>query len=386
MLIYRYELKKLLKSAAVWGFIAVCLLFNIIIISNSGNAYADFVSTVAEDTGYILDQSFYEKLSQVTASDKKAKYYLEQLKYETDGVTDVFEGYEVKDIADIYINVAGLSGFFAKTMRDKYTALQKVVEEKAERDESLTLYFAGATHHRHNFLFGTLTGWLFTEAVLVSVLLVLLSIGYENIHGTENLVYSTKKGRLVLRPKFAASVTVGFLAYALLALITLVVYFSKTEYGGVWRSSVSSLFNYRVDLIAGIRPFVTWYSFNILTYLMAMLAMGAGVVLCFMLMAFSIGMLVRNSYMAFLVLLIANGVNVVLPMQVSQTLPIGLAVRCFSILSPVWLWLKQGIWFTDGDIDIIWPHFEMFGLCMSLAVLTALCLLATNYFRKRDFT
>lgn len=386
MLIYRYELKKLLKSAAVWGFIAVCLLFNIIIISNSGNAYADFVSTVAEDTGYILDQSFYEKLSQVTASDKKAKYYLEQLKYETDGVTDVFEGYEVKDIADIYINVAGLSGFFAKTMRDKYTALQKVVEEKAERDESLTLYFAGATHHRHNFLFGTLTGWLFTEAVLVSVLLVLLSIGYENIHGTENLVYSTKKGRLVLRPKFAASVTVGFLAYALLALITLAVYFSKTEYGGVWRSSVSSLFNYRVDLIAGIRPFVTWYSFNILTYLMAMLAMGAGVVLCFMLMAFSIGMLVRNSYMAFLVLLIANGVNVVLPMQVSQTLPIGLAVRCFSILSPVWLWLKQGIWFTDGDIDIIWPHFEMFGLCMSLAVLTALCLLATNYFRKRDFT
>lgn len=386
MLIYRYELKKLLKSAAVWGFIAVCLLFNIIIISNSGNAYADFVSTVAEDTGYILDQSFYEKLSQVTASDKKAKYYLEQLKNETDGVTDVFEGYEVKDIADIYINVAGLSGFFAKTMRDKYTALQKVVEEKAERDESLTLYFAGATHHRHNFLFGTLTGWLFTEAVLVSVLLVLLSIGYENIHGTENLVYSTKKGRLVLRPKFAASVTVGFLAYALLALITLVVYFSKTEYGGVWRSSVSSLFNYRVDLIAGIRPFVTWYSFNILTYLMAMLAMGAGVVLCFMLMAFSIGMLVRNSYMAFLVLLIANGVNVVLPMQVSQTLTIGLAVRCFSILSPVWLWLKQGIWFTDGDIDIIWPHFEMFGLCMSLAVLTALCLLATNYFRKRDFT
>ena len=386
MLIYRYELKKLLKSAAVWGFIAVCLLFNIIIISNSGNAYADFVSTVAEDIGYILDQSFYAELSQVTASDKQAKYYLEQLKYETGGVTDVFEGYEVKDIADIYINVAGLSGFFAKTMRDKYTALQKVVEEKAERDESLTLYFAGATHHRHNFLFGTLTGWLFTEAVLVSVLLVLLSIGYESIHGTENLVYSTKKGRLVLRPKFAASVTVGFLAYALLALITLVVYFSKTEYGGVWRSSVSSLFNYRVDLIAGIRPFVTWYSFNILTYLMAMLAMGAGVVLCFMLMAFSIGMLVRNSYMAFLVLLIANGVNVVLPMQVSQTLPIGLAVRCFSILSPVWLWLKQGIWLTDGDIDIIWPHFEMFGLCMSLAVLTALCLLATNYFRKRDFT
>lgn len=388
MLIYRYELKKLLKSAAVWGFIAVCLLFNIIIISNnSGSAYADFVNTVAEDTGYILDQSFYEKLSQVTVSDKKAKYYLEQLEYETDGVTDVFEGYEVKDIADIYINVAGLSGFFAKTMRDKYTSFQKVVEEKAERDESLTLYFAGATHHRHKFLFGTLTGWLYIEGVLVSVILVLLSIGYENIHGTENLVYSTKKGRLVLRPKFAASVTAGFLAYVLLALITFVVYFGKTEYGGVWGSSVSSLFNYTVDLlIGGKRPFVTWYSFNILTYLMAMLAMGAGVVLCFMLMAFSIGILVRNSYMAFLVLLIANGINVVLPMQVSQTLTIGLAIKCFSILSPVWLWLKHGIWFTDGDIDIIWPHFEMLGLCMSLAVLTALCLLATNYFRKRDFT
>src|SRR5690606_20762044 len=121
--------------------------------------------------------------------------------------------------------------------------------------------------------------WLLTEGALVSGLLVLLSVGYEQIHGTESIVYSTKKGRQVLRPKLAASVSAGLGVFALLALLTFLIYFSVNEYEGVWRSSVSSLFNYRIDLVTGNRPFITWYSFSILTYFMAMLGMGLGLVL-----------------------------------------------------------------------------------------------------------
>ena len=385
MRIYWHELKKLLTSVAVWGFVAACLLFNIVIIGNSGDQYADFVSAVSKDTGYILDQSFYEKLARIAESGKQSEY-LEQLQHDTDGVTDVFEGYETKSIGERYIQVTGSTGYFAKLMLDKYSALQKVVNEKAKNDESLTLYFAGATHYRHQLLFSTLMGWLLTEGALVSGLLVLLSVGYEQIHGTESIVYSTKKGRQVLRPKLAASVSAGLGVFALLALLTFLIYFSVNEYEGVWRSSVSSLFNYRIDLVTGNRPFITWYSFSILTYFMAMLGMGLGLVLCFSLLAFGIGMWVRNSYIAFLVFLVVNAVTVVIPLQIPQTMPVGLAIKYFAVLTPTLLWLKHGIWFTDGDIDIVWKHFETLGLVVSLVVLTALCVLAVNHFKRKDFT
>lgn len=386
MLIYWLELKKLLSAVAVWGFIAACLLFNlVIIISNSGDEYGDFVGAVAQVTGYILDQSFAEKLSRLTVGGKPAEY-LAQLKHETEGVTDVFEGYETRYIGERYIQAMGATGYWADLMREKYAALQKVVEEKAKKDESLTLYFAGATHERHQLLFDTLLGWLFTEGALAAVLLALLAVGYENIYGTESLVYSTKKGRQVMGPKLAASLTAGLGTYILLAVLTFIAYFSVNKYGGIWGSSVSSFFNYRVDLITGNRPFITWYSFSVLTYFLAMVGAGAILVLCFALLAFGIGMVVRNSYLAFLVFLLVNGVNIVVPLQIPQTLPIGLAIKYLSVLSPVGLWLKHGIWFTDGDVDVIWPYFETLGLGLSLVVLTVFCVSALIYFRKRDLT
>lgn len=387
MLLYWLELKKQLSSVAVWGFIAVCLLFNIyLVISNSGNKYADFVGVASNDTGYILGQSFNEKLSQFTASGEQAEY-LEQLKSQTYDVTDVFEDYETKGIGESYIAAIGATDHFAEDMRDKYSALQKVVDEKAAKDESLTLYFAGVTYSQHQQLFNGLMGCLLIEGIPVAVLLALFSVGYENNHRTENIVYSTKTGRHILRSKITASISAGLGAYALLALFTFLIYFSVNEYGSIWGSSVSSVFNYRYDYIAGYRPFVTWHSFSVLTYFLATLGMSAGMILCFSLIAFSIGVLIRNNYIGFLVLIAINAFLVVFPSQIPNTLPTTrLYAIYYSMLSPVWLWLKHSIWFTDGDANILWPHFETLGFCVSLLLLTVLCIFATIYFRKRDLT
>ncbi len=386
MRLYWLELKKLLSSAAVWGFIAACLLFNAyLVISGSGDVYADFVGAAAYDTGYVLNQSFYEKLSRLTAADGQAEY-LEQLQYETDGAADVFEGYDTKYIGEGYIGIWQATGPLAQAMRDKYSALQKAVNEKAARDESLTLYFAGATYNRHQQLFNDIMGWLLVEGALLAVLLVFLLVGYESIHKTGDVVYAAKKGRRILRIKMAVSLLAGLGAYVLMALFTLLAYFSLHDYGGTWGSSVSSLFNYRYDIIGGYRPFVTWHSFSVLTYLAATLGMSAGLIVCFSLMAFGLAVLIRNHYIGFFVFLAANAAVIVLPMQMPKTLTISLYSGYYAMLTPVWLWLKHSLWFTDGDVDILWPHFETLGFCVSLLALAAFCLLAGMYFRKRDLT
>lgn len=386
MVLYWYEFKKLLSNIAVWGFIAICILFNtFLIISNAGDKYADFVGITAKNTGYVLSQSFYENLSQFKV-DSGQKEALERIKFDTNNIADVFDGYKTDEIGERYITATEVKGKFAETMRDKYHELQKVVDKKASRDESLTLYFASSTYSQHQKLFNDLMGWLLIEGILIAVILVFLSVGYEINNRTEDVVYSTKKGRNILRPKILTSILAGFGAYALLTLFTFLVYFSVNEYGGIWGSNISSLFNYRYDFIAGYRPFVTWHSFSVLTYLMASLAMSMGVILCFMFMAFGISVLVRNHYIGFLVFLASNVAIYTLPMQIPPALTAGGYARYYSMLTPVWLWLKHSIWFTDGDADILWPHFETLGFCVSLLVLIIFCMFTTFYFRKRDLT
>ncbi len=384
--IYWYEIKKLFSSVTVGGFIVVCLLFNIFLaISSSGNKYADFVARVSAETGYNIEQPFYEKLSQFRAGEDETEY-LELLKSDTDNVIDIFDGYETKGIGESYIAASGAKGNFAKAIQDKYMALQKVVDKKAVKNESLSLYFAAATYERHQQLFRGLIGWLLIEGALIAILLVFLSMGYENNHRTGALVYSTKKGRRILRTKFIASISAGLGTYVILAMITFLVYFSLNDYGNIWGSNVSSIFNYRYDLIAGYRPFVTWQSHSVLTYFMATIGMCAGLIFCFSLMAYGISVLIQHNYIGFLVFLVINAAIVVLPMQIPQTFTVGIYAKYYSMLTPVWLWLKHSIWFTDGDVDILWPHFETLGLCISFLALTAFCGFVTIYFRKRDLT
>jgi hypothetical protein len=384
MKIYRLELKKLYSSATLWALIILFLIFNIfLVVSSSWSRYPDFIGKISHKTNYVLNEDFYNKLSQIQVSEMETDY-LEQLKADTYQVEDVFDKYEINDVGERYIAAADVPEKFAEVIRNKYSDLQEVVNKKAESNEAMTLYFGAATHDMHQLLFKNLTGWLIVEGVLISTLLVLLSLGYENSNKTEGIVYSTRTGRNILKAKFTSSISAGAGAYLLLAMITFAVYFTINDYSGILRSSVSSIFNYRYDIIAGVRPFVTWYSHSIFTYFLATIAMSIGLIFSFSLMAFVIGIMIRNSYLSFFIFLIINAGMVALPFMIPKTTLISHYIRYYSMISPVWLWLKHSLWFTDGDIDTLWKYFETMGLSISILVLTALSILTAARFKRRD--
>ena len=384
MNIYRLELKKLYSSVTLWVLIILFLVFNIfLVISNSGDKYVDFIGEISHETGYVLNEDFYNKLSQVQANDIEADY-LEQLQLDTYQVEDVFDEYNINEVGERYIEATGAPERFAKIMRNKYSDLQNVVNKKGESNEAMTLYFAGATYYMHQLLFKDLMGWLIVEGVLISALLILLSLGYENNNRTEGIVYSTKTGRNILRSKFAASISAALGGYLLLFTVTFLIYFSMNDYSGIWGSSVSSIFNYRNDIIAGVRPFVTWHSYSVFTYFLATIAMSIGLICSFILVAFIIGTIIQNSYISFFVFLIINALMIAIPLMMSNTTLFSYYIKYYSMLSPVWLWLKHSLWFTDGDTDTLWKYFETMGLCVSILALTAFSILAAARFKRRD--
>jgi hypothetical protein len=417
MILISHELKKAVRSPMVWGFLALCIALNIfLVLSGPAHEYDDFVSRISAETGIKVDASFYEKLDAVqtgaTQTDagktdevrtdvdnesgrdladdnadgaRESAAYIGQFRADTEGMTDVFENFDAVAVGEAYVHKLGIPGVFAELMRGKYKALQTVTDEKAKTDDGLSLYFAGDTRAAHRQLFMSIMGFILKEGAILAALILFLIIGYERISRTEGIVYAGKTGRGIVLPKLAASLLAGLSAYGILAGVTLAVFFGTHDFGGIWESNVSSGFNFIVDYIADNRPFTTWAPMTVTSYLLASLGVSALLILCFVLMAYWISLLSNNPYAGFLIFILLNAGVVAVPSVIpAAAATLRHAVSALSMLSPMWLSLKQAVWFTDGDADILWPWFETTGVFVSLAVSAVFCIWATRRFYRRS--
>lgn len=373
------ELKKLINFRMLWVFFAFCLLFNIslIITDHYPGKYANYVGNIANKTGYILGDTFQKKLEIADIHDTE---YYKQLVNETNNIVDVFDNYNVLEVGETYVDNLELKGSIAEKMKNKYVLLQRSVDKKEQNNESLTLYLASSTYNIHSFLFTNLLSKILLEGALIGVLAVLFSLDYEQIYKTEDVVYATREGRNLISKKLYSGIIIGTFFYIIIAIISLILFLTLNKFGSILGSSISSSFNFIKDTIIGIRPFTTWNSFSILSYIIAFLILSIGLIICFMLIAFCLGVLVRNIYIGFAIFVISNALFLLLPSYISTS---NILFYTF-VLSPVNLWMKQGLWFTDGGIEVLWPNFEIRGVMISFILLSVSSIIFKTQFGKRD--
>ena len=373
MNIVRHELRKIILSPALAGFVLVCLLFNIALVFSSRCEFSNYIAQVSHTTGYVLGPEFDQRVADLERGEHSAF-----LRLHTEGFVDVFDGYTTGYIAEAYIAMHELTGMAARLMRAKYARLQGSVDALYESGAGMTLYFAGVTYNRHTQLFRVVMSALLVQGILLGAMIMLLSLGHEYNAKTEGVVYATKTGRRIVTAKLIAGLAAALVAYALLAIVTLMVHFGLNPMGGTWGSSVSSGFNYIWEIF-GTRPFVTWWEFTIRGYLAASIGVSVGLGICFGLMAYIVGLWVRNSYIGFLIIVAANaGI-------VAYTFHFNVWMLNYQLtLTPMWLVLQQGMWFTDGGSNVVWPYFETIGLGASLALLALTGVLSTVRFKRRN--
>ncbi|MCL2400093.1 MAG: hypothetical protein FWC91_10195 [Defluviitaleaceae bacterium] len=376
MAIVGYEFKKNISFPAIWFFIGLCLFFNFLLVNSGINEYANYVASVACELGINLDNEFNERVRNLGEG-----LYPVQLRLDTTHVENVFQGYTTGYIAEIYIRDLSLSGMAADLMYRKYERLQYAVDQLYLSGAGNTLYFAGATHTMHSYLFGNIMGFLLIQGTILASLIMLLSLCHENVVKTEMVIYATKVGRKVNIAKPVASLVSGIIAYMILAGFTLAVFFYNNPFICIRNSSVSSGFNYIIDGLAGIRPFVTWHGFSVASYLLAYIFVSLGLVLCFGLMAYIIGLLVRNGYIGFMILALVNAALYDLPWRI-----FGFTVPYFaSNFLPgnlVFRMVMWNFWFTDGGPFTLWAHFETVGVLISLVLLAIFSVIAWKRFTK----
>lgn len=265
-----WEWRKLLTLPALWGFLALCLAFNGLLMANAPGDCQTFgeISATARALGQRVAQDFVEGLAQRPATPVQ-----EALSQVTGEMTNVYAGYDLSGLVTRYQQLLSASPTASAWMTAKYQALEQRVDHLAQTGAAMDLYAGPMTHDSHQFLFGTLMRAMVGEGAVLGMLAALYLLGYEKVHRTEGMVYTTCTGRNMVRGKIVAGVTAGVALYLLLTGLTLGIYFTQWDYSGLWSASVSSQFNFLTDMMVR-RPFLTWADFTVAQYLVACLALG----------------------------------------------------------------------------------------------------------------
>lgn len=374
-----YEWRKLFRLPALWAFLGLSLLFNALLIVSLSDQDRTFLNETSADAallGQQVDETFQKRLAALPETENRAV-----LLQSVTGMEDPFETYDTGILKEFYRDIVKDSPAAAAWMEWKYDLLAARADHLARTDAGMDLYAGPVTQGSHQFLFGTLMRSILGEAAVAAMLGTLYLLGYEGMHKTESLACASRTGRRLRRTKVLASLAAAPILLALVALPALGLYFARFDYRGIWSASVSSQFNYLTDMLL-TRPFLTWGDFTVAQYLAAALALGAGLTVVCSLLAALCGTLVRNPYLAALVLGIVCFGGLALTSALGNLkLWVGYVLTCFQ---PTIVWLCCGGWFTELGLNAVLPWQETITVAVNLVILGAGTALAMCRFRRKD--
>lgn len=276
-----WEWRKLFRLPALWVFVGLCLALNGLLLSSPSamdRAFFHDTSADAAALGQRVDDEFQTGLAALPDTENR-----ELLRQSVVGLENTLEDYDTGELTNFYQSLIEGDSLAQNWMAWKYELLQERVDHLAQTGAALDLYVGPITHDSHQYLYNALFRVLLTESILLSLLCALYLVGYEGLSGTQSLTCVSRTGRRLWKHKTLAALAAALGLYALMALLTLGTYLLLWDYRGIWDSSVSSQFNYFVDMLYS-RPFLTWADFTVGSYFSAMIVAGGGLVAVFTLM------------------------------------------------------------------------------------------------------
>lgn len=307
--------------------------------------------------------------------------YRKQFLQETANRKDIFADYSCMELAGGLLRQFFITGWPARMMERKYEKQQEAVDLLAERKDSLDVSSAGMTQQVTDALFQTQCRMLITEAMVLAVLMALSVSGSERTARTHLTVCVTKTGRKIQYVKAASGLISALAAYGMLA-VSSIGFFALIWYPAPdWGASISSQFHH-MSLAGTELPFITWKPFTTGEYLLAVVGMGAVVVMLFYGLAFCLGLWIKSAWVGFVLLILLVAVNFQVIMMAGDSLQWGLYL-CAQ-WTPVGLWWLQNQWFTDMLINGLVPWQE----CATAALWIVLCLIllavSFHHMKKED--
>lgn len=383
----RYEMKKVFQSPLLLGLLLFFTGINVLLMAEhlpsrgSMNALSDILERygglATEETLYTMEGDLQEGLVWVNSHVEGERYQtlneafndpsapwkesIPQERYEqlqnlhlyneTGGQANAFyRELDFTTLSSSVIQQYGLSGGAADIVRSQFKKIEERKQEVIANDEHLSFFFHGLTFEMHTFLFKDIGLVLLFEIMTLVVLLSAYVSTYEFEQRTDLVVFSTKRGRKLMRDKLAASVCSASIFAGSLTGLTMLVYFNFYDYSQLWHSSFSNYFMRETPL-----PYISWWNLSFIEYVGLFVALVIVVQLIFSAISWLLSIWIKNSYLVYLAFSILFGLLVWIP----GLMP-GHSLMIFAAqFNPFTLMLNPHTWFTVNNPMTMFSYYEL---------------------------
>lgn len=414
MRIFLHECKKALTSPILIALLIVFSAFNIFIIVSSSDhkEELEMVNEIIDRYGreiteeslkqFEIDiQSDLSVLTEIIGKQFESIYdFLDGLSYEeqelySDKEWDFFNSLQLKEmyfgiansIDESYAEIDvvtgaqgdlksfGISGKAAETYLRENKEFADRFKEMVDNEEHKEWFFAGKPYFMHSLLFKTVVLHITIESLLLIILMTALITTYEFENRTQLLTYSTRRGRKLMKDKLAASLAVSTVISLFLFAITLGTYFSVFDYSHVWKTSISSAFNWEYNF-----PYVAWWDLSVGEFLVGVLVLVFIVQLLFSGLTFALAVIVKNSYSTFFIVATFFVLAWLLPTFMPKSSNL-FFVSTYT-LSTLVMAVSQSFMGSSGLI--LFKNFEWMTISCWTIITIVFCTITYKRFRKMD--
>ncbi len=349
---FKLELAKLLREKLFIIFLTLCLCLNICLC---------FVDNYTRDA--------FNRLSAEDFSQNGEKIY-----HELDGASLGTAYYNQRYIHSSILN---------QKIKEKYDHLQNAITILNNTNADRSFYAGEMTPVVHKVLFEFQLKALLIECTMFLSLLCLKTFSLERQNETSAVIYSSKRGRKIVKDKIIANGMIGFLYCFILFLSSLTVFFCNWDFHNIWNMNISSSFNYISEPNDPIymKPFITWTSMTIKEYFIYSLLLMGAFLIAWWLIANTIALFINNDLLCGLLIaaiLVCPYFGVMLFPGLQLSIPFYLSTLTLSTVI-----YDSHMWFTDlGHYSLV--AYQEVGIVLIHLLIAMLFIgFATYYFRNR---
>lgn len=338
------------------------------------------VNQTFDNSFEFFDRLTYENEKYYSKSELQSFYetYLKEMYVETASSMDAsYSKFNIIKMGEVEINRLGLTGAAAETLRVEYKKFADRFAELQKTNEQNQWFFAGKQYRMHSLLFRTIFVTIIIEAMILVVLATALITNYEFENKTQLVTYATKRGRKLMRDKLVASMlSTSIITIALLA-VTLGTYFTFFDYSSLWKSAISSGFNWEYNF-----PYVSWWDMSVLTFFILGIVLLYICMHLFSLFTFGISVLFKNSYFTFILFALLF----IALFMMQGFIPNSSNLMIIAGYNLSTLVLNPHQWWMASSGLIMFKNYEVVTVVAWGFIFTAICIFALKKFAKQDIS
>lgn len=323
---------------------------------------AEYGSTVSDETLKILEQIWNEEpendisWAEFQNNLERSKVYYQLL--------------QTSDMANAYCNLMRLEGKAAEYVQDEFAKLDSRLQEAAGQEVTV---FPPYRMRIFDIITSHLLFAVNLEGVIAAVILTLYVIDMERSSGTASTVYSTKKGKRILRDKLLAAFTGSLLSFLLIAVFTFLpaAFLFPTE------TILNTLVSNPMVNLKGV-PCIAKAAITIGEYILSSLFMSSILVGIYSIGSFAVGIRAKNGYFAAGILMNLLGIMRVF----SSIAPTSTYLFFWSQYNPLDIALKAGTWFLYNANNFSPSGYEVYTVLLWGGVSVTGCMSGLRRFEK----